>query len=73
MIPGVRYGSRGHTRAFVPVFARGFGADMFLDLVRGTDTTAGSFWGFSGQYIDNTDIFTVMKAAMNLLLNHAKE
>jgi alkaline phosphatase len=64
-IPGVQYGSRGHTRALVPVFAKGFGADLFLDLVRGRDATAGSFWGFSGQYIDNTDIFTVMKAAMN--------
>jgi len=64
-IPGVQYGSRGHTRALVPVFARGFGADMFLDLLRGTDTTAGSFWDFSGQYVDNTDIFAVMNTAMN--------
>jgi len=64
-IPGVQYGSRGHTRALVPVFARGFGADLFLDLVQGTDATAGSFWGFSGHYIDNTDIFTVMEVAMN--------
>jgi hypothetical protein len=46
---------------------------MFLDLVRGTDTTAGSFWNFSGQYIDNTDIFIFMEAAMNPPLNHAKE
>lgn len=69
-IPGVQYGSRGHTRALVPVFARGFGADLFLDLVQGTDATAGSFWGFSGQYIDNTDIFTVMEATMNPPLNN---
>jgi alkaline phosphatase len=72
-VPGVQYGSRGHTRALVPVFAKGSGADMFLDLVRGTDTTAASFWNFSGQYIDNTDIFTVMNAAMNSPLNPAKE
>lgn len=64
-IPGVQYGSKGHTRALVPVFAQGFDADMFLDLVDGIDTKAGSFWGFSGQYIDNTDIFTVMEAATN--------
>jgi alkaline phosphatase len=64
-IPGVQYGSRGHTRALVPVFAKGSGADLFLDLVQGTDATAGSFWDFSGQYIDNTDIFTIMEAAMN--------
>ena len=72
-IPGVQYGSRSHTRALVPVFARGFGSDMFLDLVRGRDFTAGSFWNFSGQYIDNTDIFTVMKAAMNPPLNPARQ
>ena len=68
-IPGVQYGSRGHTRALVPVFAKGLGADLFLDLVQGTDAKAGVFWGFSGQYIDNTDIFTVMEAALNPPLN----
>jgi hypothetical protein len=46
------------------------GADLFLDLVQGTDAQAGSFWGFSGQYIDNTDIFTVMEAAMNPPFNN---
>jgi alkaline phosphatase len=64
-IPGVQYGTKGHTRTLVPVFAKGFDAEMFLDLVDGVDTKAGSFWGFSGQYIDNTDIFTVMEAAIN--------
>jgi len=68
--PGVRYGSRGHTRAPVPVFAKCFREDMFLEFVQGADTRAASFLDFSGQYIDNTDIFTVMKAAP---LNHAKE
>jgi len=43
---------------------------MFLEFVQGADTRAASFLDFSGQYIDNTDIFTVMKAAP---LNHAKE
>jgi alkaline phosphatase len=64
-IPGVQYGSKGHTRALVPVFAKGFGAEIFFDLVDGIDTKAGLFWGFSGQYIDNTDVFTVMESAMN--------
>jgi alkaline phosphatase len=71
-IPGVQYGSMDHTRALVPVFAKGVGAEMFFDLVDGVDTKAGSFWGFSGQYIDNTDIFTVMEAVMNLPVNHSK-
>jgi alkaline phosphatase len=71
-IPGVQYGSKGHTRALVPVFAKGLGAEMLLDLVDGVDAKAGSFWGFSGQYIDNTDIFTVMAAAMNPRMNHSE-
>ncbi len=71
-IPGVQYGSKRHTRALVPVFAKGFGAEMFLDLVDGVDTKAGLFWGFSGQYIDNTDMFTVMEAVMNPPMNHSK-
>jgi alkaline phosphatase len=71
-IPGVQYGSKGHTRALVPVFAKGFDAGMFIDLTDGIDARAGSFWGFSGQYIDNTDIFAVMEAAMNPTLDHPK-
>lgn len=68
-IPGVQYGSKGHTRALVPVFAKGLGAEMLFDLVDGVDAKAGSFWGFSGQYIDNTDIFVVMEAVMNPPMN----
>jgi hypothetical protein len=45
---------------------------MFFDLVDGVDAEAGSFWGFSGQYIDNTDLFTVMEAVMNPPVNHSK-
>jgi alkaline phosphatase len=71
-IPGVQYGAKGHTRTLVPIFAKGFGAEMFLDLVDGIDAKAGLFWGFSGQYIDNTDIFTVMEAVMNPPLDHSK-
>jgi len=40
---GVRYGSRGHTRAPVPVFARGFRENMFLEFVQGADTRAALF------------------------------
>jgi alkaline phosphatase len=71
-IPGVQYGSKGHTRALVPVFAKGVDAEMFFDLIDGVDTRSASFWGFSGQYIDNTDIYTVMEAAMNSGANHSK-
>lgn len=71
-IPGVQYGSTRHTRALVPVFAKGFGAEMLLDLVDSVDSKAGSFWGFSGQYIDNTDIFTVMESVMNPSIDHSR-
>jgi alkaline phosphatase len=71
-IPGVQYGSNGHTRALVPVFAKGFGAEMFIDLADDVDIKAGSFWEFSGQYIDNTDIFTVMEAVVNPTISPLK-
>lgn len=70
-LPGVQYNSGGHTNALVPMWARGAGADLFGGLVDGTDTTAAAFWtqfggtgGWDGQYIDNTDIFTVMETVV---------
>ena len=37
----------------VPLFARGVGADLFVDFITGNDT-------IRGDYIDNTDVYTVM-------------
>jgi len=59
-LPGVQYGSKGHTNALVPLFAKGCGAEEFERLAVGRDAKAGEFWGFSGKYVDNTDIFKVM-------------
>ena len=33
-------------------------------LVDGIDDKAGASWDFTGQYIDNTDVFEVMKTAI---------
>ncbi|MBN1910995.1 MAG: alkaline phosphatase [Pirellulales bacterium] len=62
-LPGVQYCSGGHTNELVPLYAMGCDSELFAGLVDGTDATAGSLWGFSGQYIDNTDVYNVMAAA----------
>ncbi len=63
-LPGYQYGSKGHTTALVPLYARGAGSERFAELVDGVDAKAGEFWDFSGQFVDNTDVFTVMRRAM---------
>jgi len=63
-VPRVQYGDREHSNAFVPLYAKGPGAELFLKRVKGTDTKAAAMWNFSGQYVDNTDIFHVMKAVI---------
>lgn len=63
-VPGVQYGSNGHTNALVPLYAKGIGADLFLKRIKGSDPKAAQFWKFSGQYVDNTDIFHVIKTVI---------
>ena len=63
-MPGLKYNSSGHANSLVPVYARGAGSRRFVDLVRGKDATAAGVWGNSGQFVDDTDIFTVMRAAV---------
>ncbi|MDR2439131.1 MAG: alkaline phosphatase [Planctomycetaceae bacterium] len=62
--PSVQYGSSGHTNALVPLYAKGIGADLFFKRIKGTDQKAGQFWKFSGQYVDDTDIFHVIKTVI---------
>jgi alkaline phosphatase len=62
-LPGAVYYSGSHTNQLVPLYARGAGSDLFAAYVDGIDAAAALQWGFSGQYIDNTDIFSVMYAA----------
>lgn len=63
-LPSVKYFHSGHTNALVPLYAIGNGSEKFKELVDGTDGRAGLAWGFSGDYVDNTDIFTAMKEAI---------
>lgn len=63
-LPGARYFSGEHTNALVPLYVIGPGAELFQSLVDGKDTMAATAWGFSGRYVDNTDVFKVMKEAI---------
>jgi len=63
-LPDAKYHSTGHTSVLVPVYATGPGSERFAQLVDGTDPKAAEAWHMSGRYVDNTDIFTVMKAAI---------
>lgn len=60
-MPGLLYHSGGHSNSLVPLLARGPGSRRFADLLKGQDERAAAVWRFSGRYVDNTDIFTVMK------------
>jgi alkaline phosphatase len=63
-VPDLRYNSKSHTNSLVPLVARGSGCERFAALVRGIDAAARRHWGISGQYVDNTDVFKVMNAAL---------
>ena len=63
-VPGLKYNSSGHSNSLVPLLVRGAGSQQFAKLVVGTDKTAASRFGFSGQYVENTSVFHVMKAAV---------
>ena len=62
-MPGLRYNASGHSNSLVPLFARGAGSDLFASLVDGYDATAAAHWGV-GNYVDNTDVFRAMAAAL---------
>ncbi|MDR1480067.1 MAG: alkaline phosphatase [Planctomycetaceae bacterium] len=64
-VPNVQYGSNNHTNALVPLYAKGAGANLFLKQVKGTDQKAAQFWNFNGQYVDDTDIFKVIKTVIS--------
>jgi hypothetical protein len=64
ILPGTTYYTGAHTNQLVPFYARGVGSELFAGYVDGTDTTAALKYAFSGQYIDNTDIFDVMNVVV---------
>ncbi|MBN1394922.1 MAG: alkaline phosphatase [Pirellulales bacterium] len=61
-LPAMVYHSGGHSNSLVPLLSRGPGSDRFAELVKGLDRRAANVWAFSGRYVDNTDVFKVMKS-----------
>jgi len=55
-MPSYRWLDHSHSNALVPLFARGAGAETFRTRAGGTDP-------FYGKYVDQTDVFEVMKTA----------
>lgn len=60
-LPGAGFFSDEHTNALVPLYTKGPGTELFVGLTNGKDDNAGEKWDFSGNYVDNTDVFKVMK------------
>ena len=56
----------GHSNELVRLWAKGFGADQFNQLIRGKDANFAKYvkQNNDGDYVDNTDVFAVMWAAM---------
>jgi alkaline phosphatase len=63
-MPDMKHNGTGHSNSLVPIYARGAKADLFLKLVKGKDEKAAAAWYISGEYVENTEIFAVMKAAV---------
>ena len=66
-LPGAAYNSGSHTNALVPFYAKGAGSELFAQYLTGTDPQIAGQYGVStafNQYIDNTNVFSVMDAAM---------
>ena len=63
-MPGMLYLHKSHTNSLTPVFARGPLSERLASLAEKTDARAGAAWGFSGRYLDNTDIFRVARDAI---------
>lgn len=55
-MPGMEFHSKQHTNQLVPLFAKGAGVEKLRDYIHGTDTRVGEF-------VDNTDISKVIRAA----------
>lgn len=63
-LPVGKFYSMEHTKMLVPVYAKGRGAENLRRNIRGTDSYMAKYWHYDGKYIDNTDIFPVMRAVL---------
>jgi alkaline phosphatase len=65
VLPGVRWHYGTHTNENTLFFAKGAGAELFYNYVDGTDPGLRDILGFNdGRYIDNTDVYHAINAAM---------
>ena len=66
-MPGYQFASGNHTNELVPLWVLGNGSDMFAQFSR-TDQRAAKIWGeqygWNGQFVDNTAVFTVMETVL---------
>ncbi len=66
-MPGYQFASGNHTNELVPLWALGKGSEMFAQFAR-TDSRARALWGepygWNGNFVDNTRVFTVMEAML---------
>jgi len=56
-VPGLKYHTKTHSNSLVPLFVRGVGAELLEPLIVGTDPVRGN-------YVDNTGIAKVLRAAL---------
>jgi alkaline phosphatase len=63
-VPGMKFNAAAHSNSLVPLLARGAGSQQFAKLIAGSDKTAAAKFGFSGVYVENTSVFSVMQAAV---------
>ncbi|MEO1489179.1 MAG: alkaline phosphatase [Pseudomonadota bacterium] len=67
VMPGYQFASGNHTNELVPLWVLGNGSDMFAQFSR-TDQRAAKIWGeqygWNGQFVDNTAVFTVMETVL---------
>ena len=67
----MKYNSHGHSNSLVPLYARGPGSERFAALREGQDPHAAAQWHSSGRYVDNADVFAVMRAEVVKTLRRA--
>ncbi len=64
-LPTANFNSGNHSNQLVPLFAIGAGSEKFLELIDGKDLKAAETYkalvGWEGDYVENVDIYTVMK------------
>jgi alkaline phosphatase len=68
VMPGVSWHTGNHTNELVPIWAQGAGAELLADAATKTDPGLANYaYADMGQsYLDNTDVFDAMVAAMGL-------